>query len=534
MLFNIVIGWSLQSFRPLLKETRSMNVTTRIFTRNVLGAWSVLGASACLVLAAMAPGCSDETGTSSGSASSGEGGSVGSASSAGSGGEGGTASIGSGGAGGAGGSAGGAGGSAEEAKPKVVALSDAGHDRFFGVTFDTKGNIYATGVIASSTDAAADFSTVVVKFLPTGELDATFGTGGVATHNLAVGTNGEVTRGIVVQSTGKIVVAGTVEHAGAVDPRDRDIAAARLNADGSLDTTFGTNGIAILDLSEGEVVGMGYVADTHWGLSLYPDDDLLLVGAQKAPGRTDLDFAAVRLNADGSRDDTFGTNGVTLLDINQQGANPRTGTILADGSAVITGYTRDADDIVSPVLFKLTSTGQLDPAFGVGGVFNQIVLGSITEAYGATLQGTSFVTVGYGKNTAAETLDWISLRVSAAGTLDTTYGKDGVASVDVAGQNDNGRAIITLGDDRVLLVGGGRPAADNVDAMVAVLTPDGKPDATFAAKGFATYDIGGASDFFWGAALSPDKKVAAIVGTMGVAMGAGDDDAALFLLPISK
>jgi uncharacterized delta-60 repeat protein len=197
----------------------------------------------------------------------------------------------------------------------------------------------------------------------------------------------------------------------------------------------------------------------------------------------------------------------------------------------VAGYTRDGDDIVSPVLFKLSATGQFVQGFGTAGVFNQIVLGSITEAYGATLQGTSLVTAGYGKNAAADTLDWVSLRITSDGKLDTTYGTAGVATVDVAGFNDNARAVATLADERVMLVGGGRPTEMNVDAMVAMLTKDGQADTTFATKGQKLYDLGGSSDFFWGAALSPDKKQLAIVGVKGVGMDAGNDDAALLLLP---
>lgn len=527
-----------------------MNVKTELTYTNRGLKRSLLGATGCLLLMALAYGCGGDDSDST-TAAAGTGGQSASGTSTGTGGSGGegegAVTVGTGGAagtggagdtGGAGGTGGGTGGTgggtAEEATPIIIPISDTGHDRFFGVAFDPQGNIYATGVTSSSTEATADYAMIVARFLPTGQLDPSFGTNGVATHNVAVGTNGEVARGIVVQSTGKVVIAGAVEHAGATDARDRDIAAVRFNTDGTLDKTFGTEGVAILDLSEGEVVGNSYVADSQWGLSLFSDDALLITGAQKAPGRTDTDFAVVRLNADGAFDAGFGTNGVATLDINQQGASPRTGTILPDGSVVMAGYTRDADDIVSPVLFKLTSKGELDPSFGVGGVFNQIVLPSVTETYGAALQGTSFVTAGYGRSTPAESLDWISLRITSNGTLDTTYGTDGVARVDVAGFSDNARGLVTLPDNRVMLIGGGRPTTENADAMIGILTPDGKPDTTFAAPGYKLYDMGGAGDFFWGIALSPSQKLAAIVGVKGVGMAAGNDDAALLLLPVGN
>lgn len=483
-------------------------------------------------------GCDGDTNTSttsSGTSSSSSSSSSGEAGSGGMAGAGGMSTGGMGGTGGAGGmgGAGGAGGGNNAIAPVIIPISENGHDRFLGVTHDAQGNIYATGIVADGTDNTTDFSTIVAKFLPSGEPDMTFGTNGIATHNVAVGTTGEVARGIVVQSTGKIVVAGSVEHvATGADPRDRDIAVLRFNANGTLDMTFGTQGVAILDLSDGEELSpTSYVADQHWGLSRYADDKLLVTGALKAMGRTDLDFAVVRLEANGARDNTFGTNGLVSLDINMQGASPRTATILGDGSAVVAGYTRDADMVVSPVLFKLTPTGQFDMTFGTNGVFNQIVLGVVTEAYAATLQGTSFVTAGYGRNSMAESVDWLSLRIGADGKLDTTFGENGVARLDVAGQSDNARSLVTLPDNRLLLVGGGRNVMDNSDAMIAILTENGKIDTTFEMKGFKTFDLGGASDFFWGVDVAPDKKSVAIVGAKGMATGAGDDDAAIMLMP---
>ncbi len=428
--------------------------------------------------------------------------------------------------------------SAAEVKPTIHALSPAGHDRLFSATFDAQGNLFAIGSIAAGTAAIDDHESIVVKLLPTGALDKTFGKDGIAKLNLAVGTGGEVARGLVVQSTGKIVIAATVEHvAPGSDPRDRDLAVARFNADGTVDTAFGVNGVVLLDLSDGELVGTTYVADTQWGLNLFSDDRLLVTGALKATGRTDTDFAVVKLTANGERDATFGTNGLATLDINRQSASPKEATLLADGSVVASGYNRDADGLVSPVLYKLTPAGQLDTTFGVNGVFNEIVLPFQAEIYGVSQQGTRFVTAGYGKDNAQATVDWVSLRILANGKRDLTYGTNGIARVDLAGQNDNARSIATLPDNRVLLLGSGRSTAANGDAMLVMLTADGSPDTTFAPLGRRVYDLGGPGDAFWGAALSPDKKRVAVVGVKGANTNAdagavGNDDGAVLILPL--
>jgi uncharacterized delta-60 repeat protein len=419
----------------------------------------------------------------------------------------------------------------EGPKPTLVAVSATGHDRFFGVTYDKQGNLYATGVVADGTDSSTDYAMVVAKWDARGVLDKSFGQNGFARKNVAVGTGGEIARSIVVQSSGKIVILGTIEHVGGADARDRDLALVRFEANGTVDATFGTAGVVTLDLSDGEPVGMSYVADSAWGLTAYPDDRLLVLGSQKRLGATDSDFAVVRLTASGARDMAFGTGGVFGLDIRNLSASPRTTTLLPDGSILATGYLNETG-VVKPVVFKLDSTGKLDPSFGTGGIFNEPVLAVTAEIYAAVLQGTSIVTMGYGKNADKESLDWLSMRITGDGKLDKTYGTDGVTRVDVAGFNDNARNLVSLPDGRLLGIGGGRPVETNVDAMLAVLSRDGKLDTNFNKKGYAMYDLGGAADFFWGVALSPDGKNIATVGVKGVGMDPGNDDAAVLILPV--
>lgn len=422
-----------------------------------------------------------------------------------------------------------------EGTPTVVPISTTGHDRFFGVAYDRQGNVYAAGVVADGTGAATDYAMVVAKFSATGSLDTSFGTNGFAIRNVAVGTSGELARGIVVQSTGKIVISGTVEHADAQDARDRDIAVVRFHANGTLDTSFGAGGVTILDLSDGEVVGSGYVADTVWGLTLEGSgsDRLILSGAQKRAGGTDTDFAIVRLTADGARDATFGTGGVTAVDIDNASASPRAGLVLADGSIIGSGYMA-VNGVTSAVIFKLRSNGQLDPTFGSGGISRQSPLALVTECYAVAAQGDAIVTAGYGRDATTESLDWVSLRLTANGTLDPSYGTNGVARIDVGGFNDNSRNLIVLPDGRVLLIGGGRPSEDNVDGVMALLTPNGQPDVSFSATGRKVFDLGGAADHFWSAAMSPGRDQIAVVGLKGVGTAPGNDDAAMLLVPVTN
>ena len=396
---------------------------------------------------------------------------------------------------GAGGAAPADGGTALIVGPVALALSMTGHDRFYGAAYGAAGALYAVGQITTTTDATADVATVVAKLLPSGGLDTTFGTGGFVTRNLAVGTNGELCRNLVVQSTGKLVVACTVEHVGAADARDRDIAVARFNADGSKDTTFGTDGILTLDLSTGVVNGTAFSADSAWGLARYADDRLVVSGGQVRAGGLDTDFAMIRLSADGARDTTFGTNGVVSLDTLENGASnnasPRNVTILPGTDGVIgAGYQPLMGGDTHPALYKVTDAGKVDTTFATNGVFSTAVLAEQTETYEATVQtdpagGYKLVTTGYGRQLDTETTDVLSLRLTSAGVLDTTWGTNGFVRIDVGGFADNSRRLLVLPDRRIMLFGGGRKTAADVDGFVALLSPDGQRDTTWERRASA-------------------------------------------------
>jgi uncharacterized delta-60 repeat protein len=415
-------------------------------------------------------------------------------------------------------------------QPIIMPLAPAGHDRFYGVTFDSAGSIYATGQLADDTATMINYKTLVAKFTPAGALDTSFNGTGFAVHDvspIATDNNdtGERARGIVVQPSGKVVVLVTVIGATVTD---RNIALVRWNANGTLDTTFGDNatpGVLTLDLSAGNT-------DQAYGLSMYSDGRLLVNGATLRPASTDTDWVMVRLSVDGALDNTFGTNGVYMRDIANRSASPRTSTILSDGSIVGAGYYTDgaAGAVVKPALFKVTPAGLKDTTFGTDGYFTATVLMAVTETYGAALQGTSFVTAGYGRDTADNnTTDWVSLRVNAAGQLDTTYGNGGYARIDLAGFADNARTVLVLPDNRVLLAGGGRPTMADVDAMFALLTENGQLDTSFGTGGKAVVPFGGASDFVWGLAMDPTNKKVVAAGIKGGVTAGNDDSALLFL-----
>ena len=374
------------------------------------------------------------------------------------------------------------------------------------------------------------------RLSPTGSLDTSFGQGGIATVKLAMGgKTAEFARGVVVQSGGKIVIAGPVEH----DPsatgdaaRDTDIAVVRFDSTGQLDPTFGINGIVRLDLSTEVVDGPAFRGDTSWGLTLLPEDDLLVVDGKLADGagRTDIDYAVVKLAPNGAVDTTFEETGRVTLDVEQGGDSPRTAIVQPDGT----------NHVVTTVLFRLLQNGRFDSSFGTNGVVSVALLASVAEAYDVALQGQNLVIAGYGRAVSPGTVDIISARFFPDGTWDKTYGEKGVAMIDVAGQDDRSRKVAILPDQRVLIVGQGKPTATAQDGAVVLLTPDGQRDTTLNGNGVVLIDFGSSADALFGLTLSPDKTGAVAVGWKGVDAVAvsptNNDDARFvhFSLPMAQ
>ncbi|WP_437980589.1 hypothetical protein [Sorangium sp. So ce117] len=409
----------------------------------------------------------------------------------------------------------------------VVALDEATDDRFWAVAFDAESRAYAAGHVA----VAGDTYMAVARFKTDGSFDTTFGANGVARVNVVAGKTTETARGIVLQSDGKIVLAGQVEHDPSATPSDADLAVVRFNADGTLDTTFGTEGIAIHDLGAGE----GNTGDLLWGVDRDASDRLVLFASRKAAARADRDRAIVRLTANGALDTTFATEGVHTLDVDglNLGDNPRNGFVQADGKIFSSGYT-SVGGRNQIVLLRLNADGTPDTTFSSDGVVRlaPFPLG-MAEAYGAARQSDGkYVTTGYGRSEESGAVDLVSFRVTATGGFDPSWGVGGGVLLDVAGDNDRGRNLLALPDDRVVMVGSATPTTGNVDGMIALFDKNGALDTRFDPNGYRRYSFDRPDDSLFGVALSPNGAWLAAAGYRSDSDGPEDDDATLVLLPV--
>ncbi len=314
---------------------------------------------------------------------------------------------------------------------------------------------------------------------------------------------------IAIQSDGKIIAAGSGEYYFASDFGTSDAFLIRYNLDGSLDTTFNTDGM---------------VKDAGYGIAsiaVQSDDKIVTAGRN---------FTLARYNSDGSLDTSFGTGGKASnqLGLDQYALSV---TIQSDGRIVAAG--RSAIGNSNPYIYgfalaRYNSNGSLDASFdGDGKVVTQMGPGwnfiqDIAIQPDGKITAAGFVN---GPNSS----DFAVARYNQNGSLDTTFGGgDGITTVDFSNSNDIANGMALDGQGRAVLVG----SSDGAFALAQfILGPgaaathapfdfdgDGRSDISVfrpsantwylnrSQLGFAAFQFGASSDVLTPADFTGDGK----------------------------
>jgi uncharacterized delta-60 repeat protein len=168
----------------------------------------------------------------------------------------------------------------------------SGNDAAFALLIQADGKIVAAGSASRGDATSPDFA--LVRLTMNGSLDTTYGTGGKVATDFSSSLDGIY--GIALQTDGKIVAAGFTFIASEAND---NFALARYNANGTLDTSFGTGGKVITDINP--------VTDEAHAVVVESDGHIIAGGIAGPSG--DLDFALARYDSSGSLDSSFGTNG---------------------------------------------------------------------------------------------------------------------------------------------------------------------------------------------------------------------------------
>ena len=351
------------------------------------------------------------------------------------------------------------------------------------------GKIVCVGTYSTAEFGPYDF--IVFRLLPGGDLDTGFGSGGWVVTDL--GSDADFPRDVVIQGDGKIVVAGAVDvggsprgvlvrytSGGALDTaefgtlgqafmsiayesewqavalqtdgkivaagrKDNDFTVARYSTGGVLDSTFDSDGIASVAISDESCAMDVYVYSTGQ----------ILAAGYTDPAAGLPDFAAVRFNANGSPDSSFDSDGIVTVDIDSDSGDQAVAVAVDQtGNIYLGGYSAGiaTDTLFRPSIARLTYEGALDTTFGTGGkayaltddpVYTQ---GMVLDPQGWPVLSGPFVSGTYQSSTCL-------VRFTDSGTLDHGFGVDGQVLVDHGAYANLSSAPILDAQGRLLLGG---------------------------------------------------------------------------------
>ncbi len=362
----------------------------------------------------------------------------------------------------------------------VVTDRDSG-DTFHGVTVQPDGKIVAVGTSYDDEGESGNTAVYVVRYLPHGLIDSSF-----ANTKIDFGPQKKL-QAVGFQEDGKIVVSvSTSQPLNSLGPGPYYMAIARVNPNGTLDTTFGDAGIKTL--SPGGDGLENFFGNS--GLAIGGDGKILLSGSL-IDKESNLWVTTVRLGPDGELDTSFGGDGVSVTNIE---GFPEAVAVQNDGKIVIAG-----SEIGGTELFvaRLLPNGSLDTAFAGKGFFKK-------QMEGGPVSGARVAVQWDGKIVAAGTvtdtpllLDFFVVRLHPNGDFDSTFSGDGIAKDSITA-NERLTTLTLLPNGRILLGGFsegldlGKIVTAGGFAMI-VYKIDGSLDETFFGVGhgkFAPY-IGG-------------------------------------------
>jgi len=267
------------------------------------------------------------------------------------------------------------------------------------------GKILAGGATTNPTTSLINF--VLVRYNKNGSVDHTFGNNGVVLTDVSaiLGTaNRETEIYSIILHNNKIVVTGVLI-------KNSRLIIARYNLDGTLDTTFGTSGIVIDQRIQANIYNnVGFLTD-----------DSIIVG-----GTINSQWAIAKYNPDGSLNTSFGTNGYVITNLSPSPAGIVNSIAIFNNKIIAAGFSVNLSGQALYTVIKYNSDGTLDTSFGIGGGIN-ILLGNQIIITRIKVQSDGKIVTG-GNNVQRLSASFAITRLTVNGDLDTTFGNGGVVT----------------------------------------------------------------------------------------------------------
>lgn len=245
-----------------------------------------------------------------------------------------------------------------------------------------------------------------------------------------------------VQPDGKIVMGGLTSG------DNPQCALIRLNTDGTIDTSFGTNGSTLTTVGP-SCVGIKLV--------IQPDGKILLAGATYAQNEN-YNMVVLRYTSSGVLDTTFNQTGMRIQNISGDSTEGATEiAVLPDGKILVVGDTSTSMFTQNRiVVLRLNSDGSLDTTLNGSGLLT--VSSTADERTGVILvYPNGKILIGGSRTNAGNRTDFLLLRLNADGATDTSFGNNGrtVTVVSTTGNNNAIRSVGLQSDGKIVAGGNG-------------------------------------------------------------------------------
>ncbi|MBL7914419.1 MAG: T9SS type A sorting domain-containing protein [Bacteroidia bacterium] len=310
---------------------------------------------------------------------------------------------------------------------RILNMQPGVDDYFNDILIQPDGKILLSG----PSESGNIFRTNVARLLPNGALDTGFGINGMKTYIFSGGSCHPY--GMSLDASGRILIGGNESN---------NLFVLRLLSDGSIDSTFSGDGIAV-DLPPG-IFGLAF------GLCIDNVGRIITVGYSFSP----FSYMIARYDSAGALDTTFGQGGVTLI--------PKAGFIglydcevQADGKIVACGSFDDTGGGSNHdfVILRLNDNGTPDSTFAGDGVLEVSVSNDRDILQSVILQPDGKIMVaGYAGNSTVAG-DFALLRLNSDGSFDTSFGSNGLVLTDFGGSMDIGSMVVLQPDLKVVLCG---------------------------------------------------------------------------------
>ena len=300
-----------------------------------------------------------------------------------------------------------------------------------------------------------------VRVAPGGAVDATFGTTGIFTLNFPTAVRA-TSAGIGQQVSGKLVAAAAVESNTSIDEQ-----VVRITTTGTLDPTFGTNGIVTLP-NQGSSVDDGRVVLRQ------ADGKILVIANTSGAAFTTQNLGVARFNADGTVDNTFDGDGKLVLNVGGS-FSVADAVLQSDGKILIVGTL----GLTTGMVIRLNPGGTFDSTFDTDGKLSLAPVGGTTStaSFVAVQSDGKILVTGQSDGTKS-----ILYRFSSTGAADTTFDTDGQLPVTFNGTGTTVIGDLVVQPDGKILVAG---TVGTTDGLMRFNT-NGSADTTFDADGLVT------------------------------------------------